>query len=518
MTEVSYSNVNDNTPVLVGCAQHLDKNGVDGLNFLEILEIAGKKAIADCEAKKPLNEELDNVTVIRFVADTPNRDSATTSMWGYPNMPKSLANSLGSKASSLMYTTTGGNSPQLALNEVAKRIQSGDIDCSLIAGGEALDTFVKRIKLGIDTDWSDNPGGEPEIIGSAKDGANNHEKLHGLFDPSSVYPLFANALRAKDGTSPAKHMHEVGELFSQFSRVASENEHAWFPIHRTAEEISEVKPENRIIGFPYTKYMNSIMRVNQSSALVVVSAKKAREMEIPESKWVFMHAGACLNEIFHLSDRVDYNSSPAIKSCTDAIFNLSGTAQEEMDFLDIYSCFPSAVQIAINELGIQADDPRDLTLTGGLPYFGGPGNAYVLNSMASMVKKLRENPGKFGLVTANGWYLTKHGAGIFSTKPFEGEWDQVVDTSKMQEEINNMDRPAFTETPEGEAVVETYTVVHSREGPSKAIVIGRLDDGTRFISNTEKDEITLNKMMQEEMLGAKGSVSFNGKKNIFKPN
>ena len=159
MTEVSYSNVNDNTPVLVGCAQHLDKNGVDGLNFLEILEIAGKKAIADCEAKKSLNVELDNVTVIRFVADTPNRDSATTSMWGYPNMPKSLANSLGSKASSLMYTTTGGNSPQLALNEVAKRIQSGDIDCSLIAGGEALDTFVKRIKLGIDTDWSDNPGG-----------------------------------------------------------------------------------------------------------------------------------------------------------------------------------------------------------------------------------------------------------------------------------------------------------------------------------------------------------------------
>jgi acetyl-CoA C-acetyltransferase len=138
--------------------------------------------------------------------------------------------------------------------------------------------------------------------------------------------------------------------------------------------------------------------------------------------------------------------------------------------------------------------------------------------MASMVKKLRENPGKFALVTSNGWYLTKHGAGIFSTKPFEGEWDQVVDTSKMQEEINNMEKPTFTETPEGEAVVETYTVVHSREGPSKAIVIGRLNDGTRFLSNTGKDEITLNKMMQEEMLGAKGSVSFNGKKNVFVPN
>ena len=518
MTEVLYSNVNDNTPVLVGCAQYVDKSGSDGKNFLEILDVVARKAIEDCNSQNSLVDELDNVTVIRFVADTPNRDSATNNMWGYSNMPKSLSNSVGACANSLIYTTTGGNSPQLAVNEVSRRINDGDIDCALIAGGEALDTFTKRLKSGLEINWTDHPGGEPEIIGSSIDGANDHEKLYGIFDPSAVYPLFANALRAKEGTSPATHMDEISELFSEFSKVASNNEYAWFPIHRSAEEIAEIKPENRVIGYPYTKYMNSIMRVNQSSALVMVSAKKAREMGISESKWVFMHAGACLNEIFHMSDRVDYHSSPAIKSCTDAVFDLSGTAQEEMDFLDIYSCFPSAVQIAINELGIKPSDSRGLTLTGGLPYFGGPGNAYVLNSMASMVEKLRKNPGKFSLITANGWYLTKHGAGIFSTKPFEGEWDQVVDTSKMQEEINSMDRPIFTETPEGEAVVETYTVVHSREGPSKAIVIGRLNDGTRFLSNTEKDEMTLKTMMQEEMLGAKGSVSFNGKKNIFKPN
>ena len=518
MIESSYSNVNDNTPVLVGCAQHMEKNGAEGSNFLEILEIVGKKAITDCEAKQSLNEELDNVTVIRFVADTPNRDSATTKMWGYPNMPKSLANSLGSQTNNLIYTTTGGNSPQLAMNEIAKRIKSGEIDCSLIAGGEALDTLVTRLKSGIDMDWSDDPGGEAEIIGSDKDGTNNHEKIYGLVNPANVYPLFANALRAIDGTSPARHMLEVGELFSKFSKVASQNKHAWFPTHRSPEEIAEAKPENRIVGFPYTKYMNSVMRVNQSSALVMMSAKKAREMEIPQSKWVFMHAGACVNEIFHISNRIDYHSSPAIKACTESVFDLSGTTQRDMDFLDIYSCFPSAVQIAIKEMGIEPSDPRDLTLTGGLPYFGGPGNSYVLNSMASMMEKCRQNPNKFTLVTANGWYLTKHGAGIFSSKPFEGEWDQVVDTTKMQERINEMEKPNFTETPEGEAIIETYTVVHSREGAEKAIVIGRLKDGTRFLSNTEKDPNIFNKMMNEEMLGSQGTVSFNGKKNIFTPN
>jgi acetyl-CoA C-acetyltransferase len=518
MTEVLYSNVNDNTPVLVGCAQYVDKSGSDGKNFLEILDVVARKAIEDCNSQNSLVDELDNVTVIRFVADTPNRDSATNNMWGYSNMPKSLSNSVGACANSLIYTTTGGNSPQLAVNEVSKRINDGNIDCALIAGGEALDTFTKRLKSGLEINWTDHPGGEPEIIGSSIDGANDHEKLYGIFDPSAVYPLFANALRAKEGTSPATHMDEISELFSEFSKVASNNEYAWFPIHRSAEEIAEIKPENRVIGYPYTKYMNSIMRVNQSSALIMTSARKAKEMGIPKSKWVFMHAGACLNDIWHMSDRVNYHSSPAIKACTDSVFERSNTSQEKMDFLDIYSCFPSAVQIAINELGIDIKDPRGLTVTGGLPYFGGPGNSYVLNAMASMIKQLRNNPGKFGLVTANGWYLTKHGAGIFSTKPVDGEWNQVVDTKKIQENINSMTKPAFTRSPEGEATVETYTVVHAREGAYRAIVIGRLNDGTRFLSNTEKDETILNKMMQEEMLGATGTVSFNGKRNIFRPN
>ena len=164
--------------------------------------------------------------------------------------------------------------------------------------------------------------------------------------------------------------------------------------------------------------MNSIMRVNQSAALVITSAKKARELGILESKWIFMHGGVCLNDIWNITDRRDLHSSPAIKKCSEAVFDIANCSQADISFFDLYSCFPSAVQIARKEIGIPDNDNRDLTVTGGLPYYGGPGSAYVVNSIASMMSLLRKNKGKFGMGTANGWFLTKHGAGIFSSSPF----------------------------------------------------------------------------------------------------
>ena len=231
-----------------------------------------------------------------------------------------------------------------------------------------------------------------------------------------------------------------------------------------------------------------------------------------------MYSGACLNDIWNVSDRINYHSPPAIKACTDNVFDLANLTIDDLDYIDLYSCFPSAVQIAMNELGLSKNDPRGLTVTGGLPYFGGPGNAYVMNSIATMMKKLRTKLNSFGLATANGWYITKHGAAIYSSKPFEGDWNQVADTTNLQNSIDNQEKPNFIETPEGEATVETYTVVHSRNGPDQGIVIGRLDDGKRFIANTEKDPKILQLMSQEEMLNKRGYVSGDGKRNIFKPN
>ena len=173
------------------------------------------------------------------------------------------------------------------------------------------------------------------------------------------------------------------------------------------------------------------------------------------------------------------------------------------------------MQIGCQELGLATDDPRGLTITGGLPYFGGPGNNYVMHSIVTMMEKLRGAPGRFGLCTANGWYVTKHSAGIYSTKPMSGPW-QREDPKSYQKELDAMAHPEVVEKPEGAGSVETYTVVVDRRGKRFGIVIGRLKDGKRFIAHTPDDDATLNWMTSAEILGQHGTVSAGEQTNLFR--
>jgi acetyl-CoA C-acetyltransferase len=227
---------------------------------------------------------------------------------------------------------------------------------------------------------------------------------------------------------------------------------------------------------------------------------------IPQDRWVYLHGCGDANDLWYVSERVNYHSSPAIRTLSRHAFDMAGKTPNDMDFFDLYSCFPSAVQIGAAEIGISEDDPRGLTVTGGLPYFGGPGNNYVTHSIASMMDRVRAKPGSFGLVTANGWFVTKHSAGIYSTTPIKGPW-QRVDPATYQREIDAMDHPPLAGQPNGAAKIETYTVVHTHNGPSFGIVIGRLDeDGRRFLSLVEKGGNRLARMQEEDMLGRPGLV------------
>jgi acetyl-CoA C-acetyltransferase len=194
---------------------------------------------------------------------------------------------------------------------------------------------------------------------------------------------------------------------------------------------------------------------------------------------------------------------------------MAGIDQKDLSFIDLYSCFPSAVELACRELGIAEDDPRGLTVTGGLPYFGGAGNDYVMHSIVSMLNRLRTRPGSYGLCTGNGWYVTKHSAGIYSSRPFEGPWKRE-DPKTYQKEIDAEPHPVVVAKPNGKATVETYTVVTDRKGRRFGIVIGRLEDGSRFLANTPDDSATLDWMMREEMLGRAGTVTPTEHNNLFR--
>jgi acetyl-CoA C-acetyltransferase len=198
---------------------------------------------------------------------------------------------------------------------------------------------------------------------------------------------------------------------------------------------------------------------------------------------------------------------------------MSGVTVDEVAYFDLYSCFPSAVQISRDMLGIPKDDPRPLTVTGGLPYFGGPGNNYVGHSIAAMTEKLRANRGKIGLVTANGWYVTKHSAGIYSTDPPRRTWHRT-DPKSHQKAIDARPKPEFVDEPSGKATVETYTVMHNRDGaPESAIVIGRDNENRRFIAKTPTERRVLEAMVKQEMVGAGGTVGRapDGETNTFVP-
>jgi acetyl-CoA C-acetyltransferase len=197
---------------------------------------------------------------------------------------------------------------------------------------------------------------------------------------------------------------------------------------------------------------------------------------------------------------------------------MAGIGMERIDYIDLYSCFPVAVEIGAEELGLSLDDPRGFTVTGGLPYAGGPGNNYAMHGIAVMMGKLRAKPGSWGLNTANGWYLTKQSTGVYSTtrpeRPFERQ-----DPKVLQAEIDALPHPAVIETPQGIARIETYTVVHRREGPFMGIIVGRDEAERRFAAVTPPDPAILASLEVGEQVGRTGRVaqSADGQTNVFTP-
>lgn len=406
--------------------------------------------------------------------------------WRYRNPARLIAERLGASPRELVKTTVGGNSPQSALNEAAGMISRGELDVVLLTGAEVV--YSKRVARNADVkvEWTaedpDEPA-PPRILGTDRVGVADVETAHQAMVPVQFYPMFENAIRAAAGESVEEHQVKISELWARFSEVAARNPYAWSPQPRSAEEIRTPTADNRMIGFPYPKLMNSNIQTDQGAAVIVCSVEAARAAGVPEDRWVFLHAGADAHDHWFVSERDNLHSSPAIREIGRAIGRLSGVdLPGQVAHVDIYSCFPSAVQVGAAALGFGLDeDDRPLTVTGGLCFAGGPGNNYVTHSIAAMVDALRVDAGSYGVVTANGWYLTKHSAGLYSTRPpADGfRWESVQDA------VDALPRRDFLDGVEGDVTIETYTVMHDRDGtPNLAILACLLPDGRRTWANS----------------------------------
>jgi acetyl-CoA C-acetyltransferase len=510
----------DRTPVLIGAGQFTYRGDpANSPSPTSLLKIAAERAAADAGIGAAGLAGIDTLAVVGFTIDAPG--SRRGMIPHSTNPPAQLSTMIGSAPRWSVYSEMGGNTPQYLINMLAERIARGETDLALTVGCEFLGSAMKRAGKGLSfDDWKaaeDETLDPPKRVGDARNGITDYERRHGLDRPINIYPLFENALRARDKRSIPDHQARLGRLFSRFSEVAAGNPEAWFPTRRSAEELVDVGEKNRMIGFPYPKLLNAIMEVDQSAGVLIASEAKARELGVPESQWVYLHGCADAADLWHPMDRQDFHSSPAMRLTGKRAFEMAGIGLDRVDLIDLYSCFPVAVEIGAEELGLSLDDPRGLTVTGGLPYAGGPGNNYVMHSVAVMQQKLRAKPGAFGLITGNGWYLTKQSTGVYSTqrpdRPFERE-----DPAVLQREIDALPHPEVIEQPQGRATIETYTVVHRREGPFMSIVVGRDANGRRFAANTPNDAATLAGLEAGEQIGRAGTVSQSADGlNVFTP-
>lgn len=493
--------IESNTPILVGCGQatlrNEEKRSVSCLS--ELVQIAVQNAAVDTGLGAELFEHVDGLACVHGL------------QVGAQNLASNLANNFKLENSTRLFrSTAGGNSPQWLLNLFAQKISQGVLDTVILAGGEMLGGEEKAVYS------SELIGGRSvKEIGDIRLGSNQYEIAHGLMLPSQMYPLFENALCHHYGHSRRLHAQKLGELYAYFSQVAADNPYAWSPSPLSAEEIINPNANNHYIAYPYTRHMNAMIAVSQSAALALTSVKTARKLGIDESRWVFIHGVSDTHDHWFPSERNNFYSSPGLGLAAKKAFLMAEKTIDDMDFIDLYSCYPSAVEIARDELGISDDDLRHLTVTGGLRFHGGPGNNYAMHSIAHSMDLVRRTPGAWSLVTAMGWHLTKHSFGIYSTEPFEGRWSRQ-DPVEYQSDLDVLPSTELVLFPRGAATIETYTVTFDCNGrPEKGIVVGLLEDNRRFLAHTPEDPIVCEQLMRDDVIGNTGYVSPHGEVNLF---
>ncbi|WNG90757.1 acetyl-CoA acetyltransferase [Mycobacterium sp. ITM-2016-00318] len=480
------------TPVLVGYGQ------VNQLEENPSVEPIGLMADAAHAAACPrVLQAVDSVRIVNILS------------WRYRDPGRLLAQQIGADNASTRYTGVGGNVPQTLVNQACLDIQSGRADVVLIAGAETFRTRTRLRNRGVKPDWTS----EPESVPFAE-GANENLPMVGpaelrinLDRPAYVYPLFEQALRIAAGESPDEHRRRIGALWSRFSEVAQANPHAWSRSALSADDIWQPNESNRMISWPYTKLMNSNNMVDQGAVVIVASAEKANRLQIPTERWVFPYAGTDAHDTYAVGERLELSESPAIRIGGSRALELAGVGVDDIDLIDVYSCFPSAVQVAAAELGLALSDAnRPLTVTGGLTFAGGPWNNYVTHSIATMAQRLAGNSGQLGLITANGGYLTKHSFGVYGSEPpaHQFRWEDVQSTVDAEPT-----RVAEVEW-SGVGTVEAWTTPFDRDGAAqKAFLAVRTPDDSRtlaVISDAGQADVTV----REDIARAKVAVHPDG--------
>jgi acetyl-CoA C-acetyltransferase len=477
------TSINPRTPCIIGVAArtwHPGEVGEQGApEPLAMWEDVARTAAADTRCRDVLRD-LDSMQIVYCQT------------WQYDDAVARLATRLGVDPRHRYYSGIGGTTTQQLVNTTAERMLTGDLDLALLTSAEALATQRSYKKRGERYPYSFAPDEKrPFPWESAPDPV---EIAHEVFQAWLTFAVFDNARRGHLGIELDAYRAGIGRMLAPMTDIATANEHAWFRVARDANEIMTPAPDNRMVGYPYTKYAVAVMDVDMAAALIVATHEKADALGVPHDRRVYLRGWSYATDPVLVAEHPEMWRSPAMARASAEAMRMAGICVDDLACFDLYSCFGSSLHFACDALGLSPTDPRGLTVTGGLPYHGGPASGYLTHSIAATVDRLRAEPEACGLVSGVGMHMTKHVFGVYSTTPGE--------VSKPPDIPPPAAVPVIAEH-DGDATVAAYSVVHDRAGePEWALLVCDVESGARTYAHIREQTVCARAEV-DELVGAR---------------
>ena len=368
------------TPVLVGIgtATRREEDPLRALEPLALMIEAARSAGADSGVPGLLGQ-LDQILVPR-------------GRWSHPNPGRAIGDAIGSPGVHSVLSTVGVLQ-QTLFGAACAAIAAGEIRSALVAGGDAGFRLLRARITGTELPRPEAETSEPDTLLAPKEELRHPAEIRaGLRMPVSLYAIMESAYRARHGWSVSGHRDRVAGLYARFSAAAADNPEAWTRKPVTAPAIRNPSERNGMQAFPYTKLLCSSWNVDQAAALLFCSEAAATAQGVPRDRWVYPWASTESNHMVAVTARPDLGTCPGAAIAGRAALDPFGLGPADLDLVDLYSCFPVAVQTYAEALGLDFD--RDLTVTGGMSFAGGPYNNYVLQATARLGRLLRRAMGE----------------------------------------------------------------------------------------------------------------------------
>lgn len=422
---------------------------------IDMMVAAAEAALSETDGV--LRSAVDAVRVVKGI-------------WPYKDPGKLVAQELGLPSAQTAITQIGGNATYDLVNQTATDIVDGAVDVVIVCGAETMRTRRKDRAEGRKSSYRDEThSASPDLtVGADIELVDQRDIDADIYQPVNFYALAESSFRHRRGETPPEHLSRISSLWAEGSAVAAKNPHAWISEFVDADRIASSGPDNRMVAAPYSKLLTSNINVDQAAAVVMCSYGTARRAGIQDDEMVYLLAGSGAYDKPVIRERQHLDRSPAFRLSSERACSLAGLSIDEVTHLDLYSCFPSSVQLAQHELGISSDRP--FTITGGLTFAGGPYNGYCTQALAHATSLLRGTE-ESAFLYGNGGFFSKHSvvllSGVAPEIPYRND--------RPQAEIDEIPpREAAASSPDSGGI-EAYTVTYDRDNSPRRAILSVLD-------------------------------------------